>query len=332
MARTKRKNLQRDFFVLDMANVSPKDDVLSMEHPIFSLSTRPDTRKRIYENNGKTLEVIPCEEGLATIHDKDVLIWAMSKVVHAKNRGLPYSKEVIGSAHDLLSATNRPTSKLGYERLKAAFIRLRGTTFVTNIPFPNGKIDTSVFGMVDSAGFRYDSNSERLSDVKIVLSDWLFLAIENSEILSISEEYFELRRPLERRLYEIGRKHCGHSMKWEIDLVKLQSKTGSNAPSKKFRHNIRQIIDHDDLPTYKMELTIEDKVIFRPRTRKKQAQKDIILPAWAEEKGRAIAVAKGWDYQALLHEWQEFAKSGTPPKDAGAAFVGFCKKKESLRK
>ena len=33
-----------DFFVCDLFGVSPKDDLATMEHPIFSLSTRPDTR------------------------------------------------------------------------------------------------------------------------------------------------------------------------------------------------------------------------------------------------------------------------------------------------
>ena len=33
-----------DFFVCDLFGAAPKDDLGSMEHPIFSLSTRPDRR------------------------------------------------------------------------------------------------------------------------------------------------------------------------------------------------------------------------------------------------------------------------------------------------
>ena len=33
-----------DFFVCDIFGAAPKDDLGSMEHPIFSLSTRPDRR------------------------------------------------------------------------------------------------------------------------------------------------------------------------------------------------------------------------------------------------------------------------------------------------
>jgi hypothetical protein len=35
---------QKDFFILDIADVVPKDDTASMEHPLFSLATKPDMR------------------------------------------------------------------------------------------------------------------------------------------------------------------------------------------------------------------------------------------------------------------------------------------------
>ena len=331
MSLLKRKNQQRDFFVLDIADVVPKDDTLSMEHPIFSLSTKPDMRIRKYENREKVLEVVPSGVGLATIHDKDVLIWAISKIVHAKNRGRPYSKEVRGSAHDLLSATNRPVTKLAYNRLKQAFTRLRGTTFVSNIPLGDNRKSTSIFGLVDSADFIYNDKSDRLDEICVVLSDWLFEAVEKSEVLSISEDYFLLRRPLERRIYEIARKFCGSQSQWKIGLDKLQLRTGSNAPLKKFRHNIRQIISDNNTPFYRIELTSDDTVVFRPRSKKKVIRSDISLPEWAEEQARKVATEKGRDYHSLLHEWQAFATSSALPDNAGAAFIGFCKKKQSLR-
>jgi len=331
MAVSKKKNIQRDFFVLDIADVVPKDDMLSMEYPIFSLATKPDMRIRKYENDGKTLEIIPSGIGLATIHDKDALIWGMSKIIHAKNQGLPYSRTVRGSAHDLLSATNRGVSSRDYERLKHAFTRLRGTTFVSDIFKDNDKRAGSVFGIVDNADFIYDTKKNRLDEIEITFSKWLFDEIDNFKIVSISETYFQLRRPLERRLYEIGKKHCGKSKKWEIGLARLQAKTGSNAPLKRFRHNLRQIISEDDTPDYKMELTEQDKVIYRPRKTSQKITDDILLPSWAEEKGREIAIEKGWDYRALLGQWKAFAKSNEPPQNAGAAFIGFCNKKEKLR-
>ena len=42
---------QGDFFVCDIFDAVPKADMASMEHPIFSLSTKPDTRVREYERH-----------------------------------------------------------------------------------------------------------------------------------------------------------------------------------------------------------------------------------------------------------------------------------------
>ncbi len=175
----------------------------------------------------------------------------------------------------------------------------------------------------------------RLDYCEVILSDWVMRAIEGDEVVTISNDYFRLRRPLERRLYEIGRKHCGGQPKWHIGLAKLQEKTGSNAPLKKFRLNIRQIIEDDHTPFYRMELTTEDLVIFRPRSPQSDLSPDIRLPEWAEDKARGIAREKGRDYYALRSDWLSFAKSeaakGNPPKNAGAAFVAYSKKQKNLR-
>ena len=60
----------------------------------------------------------------------------------------------------------------------------------------------------------------------------------------------------------------------------------------------------------------------------KHSSKFTISSEWAEEKARKVAREKGWDYQALKQEWLAFADN---PDDAGAAFLGFCNKKETLR-
>ena len=60
-----------DFFVCDILDAAPKGDMASMEHPVFSISTKPDRRIRRYETTDKSkfIEVTPSMKGLATVHD-----------------------------------------------------------------------------------------------------------------------------------------------------------------------------------------------------------------------------------------------------------------------
>jgi plasmid replication initiation protein len=160
-------------------------------------------------------------------------------------------------------------------------------------------------------------------------------AIETDQVVTISHDYFRLRRPLERRLYEIARKHCGTAPKWQIGLANLQNKTGSNAPVKRFRHNLREIIKADVTPFYRFEIDENDLVTVRPRSAQVVLAPSITIPEWAEEQARAHARTRGWDYYALRAAWLAFAQAeatkGNPPKNPGAAFVAYCKKQENLR-
>ena len=103
---------QKDFFILDISDVVPKDDMASMEHPLFTLSTRPDRRILRYEHGAATIEITPSVKGLATIHDKDVLIYCISQLMAALNAGRPVSRELRLTAHDLMMATNRETNEV----------------------------------------------------------------------------------------------------------------------------------------------------------------------------------------------------------------------------
>jgi plasmid replication initiation protein len=328
MALLPNRHPQLDFFVLDIADVVPKDDTASMAHPIFSLATKPDMRHLFYQNGENTLKITPSGNGLPTIFDKDILIFCISQLMHRKNRGETIGKRVRFSARELMIATNRSTDDKSYIRLEAAFQRLIGTTFTTNIAAGDYE-ETRILTLLESgSGFVVKRKTRRLDYCEVILSDWLMGAIEGNAVVTISNDYFRLRRPLERRIYEIARKHCGSQPRWQVGLAKLQEKTGSNAPLKRFRLNLREIIAADHTPFYRIELTKDDLVIFRPREQKRALSKSITIPLWAEERARQIAQEKGWDYHALEREWLAFANN---PKDVGAAFVGFCKLKEALR-
>lgn len=324
-----------DFFVLDIADAVPKDDMASMEHPLFSLATKPDMRHLEYRSGENVLKIRPSGLGLPTIFDKDILIFTISQLMHRKNRGEAIGDTVRFSARELSVATNRQIGGDHYKRLENAFARLQGTQFVTNVR-TGGKIETRIFSLIDEGGFvRTADERFRLDYCEVKLSRWLMRAIESDQVVTISNDYFRLRRPLERRLYEIMRKHCGSKPRWQIGLTTLQNKTGSNAPIKRFRHNLREIIKADVTPFYRFELDDKDLVIVRPRQAKAHLTPTITLPEWADEKARVVAREKGRDYYSLRADWLAFAQAetakGNPPKSAGAAFIAYCNKQTVLR-
>src|SRR3546814_14012259 len=57
----------QDLFICDVLAAIPKDDLASMERPVFSLSTQPDNRTRRPEPNVQFIESISPGKGLATI-------------------------------------------------------------------------------------------------------------------------------------------------------------------------------------------------------------------------------------------------------------------------
>ena len=124
---------QADFFVCDILGALPKDDMGSMEHPIFSLSTRPDRRVLRYAHGATMVEITPSVKGLATIHDKDILIYCVSQLVAGLNAGEAISRRLVLKSYDLLLSTGRETSGNGYRRLREAFERLAGTRITTNL-------------------------------------------------------------------------------------------------------------------------------------------------------------------------------------------------------
>jgi hypothetical protein len=105
----------RDFFVADILEWALKDDQASLEHPFFSLSKNPDHKIRDYDHNGVHITIAPSAYGMATIWDKDILIYAVGQLIEAMNQERSVSRVVRLKAYDLLIATNRQTSGHSYE-------------------------------------------------------------------------------------------------------------------------------------------------------------------------------------------------------------------------
>lgn len=319
---------QSDIFICDIADAAVKDDMASMEHPVFVLSTRPCMKSKRYQNGKNWLEVNPSHKGIATIWDKDILIFAISQIMAAKNANIYYSKHVSFTAYDFLVFSNRNTGGKDYEALKDSLERLGGTRLMTNVVTGNEE-QIDGFGLIDKFRIRRKHQNGQVVEWGITLSDWLFNAIESNEVLTISPDYFRLRKPLERRIYEIARKHCGAQKEWRIHIDLLMKKCGSNSPKRNFKAILKTICEHDHLPDYSVNI-VNDTVLFT----KKSCPETIIHDLNKSHPAPPLMTSTyekfrnnhpGYDPYYVEQEWRTWAAGKEKPISADAAFLAFSK-------
>ena len=265
----------RDFFTADLLDFSLKSDQASMEAPFFSLATKPDMSIYKWESKdgSRSLQIIPSVLGRATQMDKDILIFLISQILEGENMGREDidNRRVRFTVYNYLVSTNKKTNGREYDRLKVTLNRLQGTVINTNIK-TNGVSLKEGFGLIDKWKIIENSpTDERMVAVEVTLSEWLFNAVQAHEVLKLNDQYFRLRKPLERRIYELARKHCGNQPNWAISMNLLREKSGSTATLRKFRQMVKEIEKNSlDFPDYRMVIDEEkDQVIFWSRNQAK---------------------------------------------------------------
>ena len=125
---------QLDLFRALPGDLSPRDAQDLMAYPFFSLAKSRRIAPIDFRAGTITtrVEAVP-EHGMATNWDADVLIWAASQIVEARDAGLKTSRLMAATPYEILTFVGRGTSVRDYDRLKAALDRLQSTTVTTSI-------------------------------------------------------------------------------------------------------------------------------------------------------------------------------------------------------
>jgi len=133
--RTEREQLE--LFRARPGDLAPRDAQDLMAYPFFSLAKSRRTTPIDFRAGDVAIrvEAVP-EHGMATIWDADVLIWAASQIVGARDAGLRTSRLMATTPYEILTFTGRGTSLRDYQRLKAALDRLQSTTVATSLRQP----------------------------------------------------------------------------------------------------------------------------------------------------------------------------------------------------
>jgi plasmid replication initiation protein len=160
--------------------------------------------------------------------------------------------------------------------------------------------------------------------VTVTLSDWLFRAVCARSVLTLSRDYFRLRKPLERRVYELARKHCGRQAEWEISIPVLHHKSGSAAPVRVFRAALRRMIEENHLPEYALAERAGDVLVVTRRSRPRPMDAPVLLE---DTLAAARALRPGSDVYALQARWVAWwGETGRPRlQNPDRAFLAWVK-------
>ncbi|MBA6418125.1 replication initiator protein A [Pseudomonas sp. 5Ae-yellow] len=261
---------QLDLFrALPGEDMAPRDAQDLMAYPFFSLAKSRRTAPIDFRSGKITIRVEGTQEhGIATIWDADILIWAASQIVEARDAGIQPSRRMQATPYEILRFIGRGTSLRDYQRLKAAFDRLQSTTVATSIRETTGR-RLHRFSWINEWKELADANGKPLG-IELILPDWFYAGVLDAAlVLTIDPTYFRLTGGIERWLYRLVRKHGGRQANgWQFDVPYLYRKSGSLAQPRDFARDLRALVAKQSLPGY--ELSIErwpgepEILAFRP--------------------------------------------------------------------
>lgn len=246
---------QLELFRARAGDIVARDAQDLMSWPFFSLDKSHRVTPIDFHMGEVSIRVeANAEHGMATIWDADVLIWAASQIVDARDRGLRTSRLMAATPYEILTFVGRSDSGLSYERLKAALDRLQSTTIVTSIRQPSER-RRHRFSWINEWKERLDAAGRPLG-IELILPDWFYAGVlDDALVLTIDRAYFDLTGGLERWLYRLVRKHGGRqAYGWSFDLPHLHLKSGSLSPLRRFRFELRAIVQRQALPGYRLTL------------------------------------------------------------------------------
>jgi plasmid replication initiation protein len=260
MSAARKPPSERDQLELFRAlpgELAPRDAQDLMAYPFFSLSKSHRVTPIDFHMGEVTIRVEATpEHGMATIWDADVLIWAASQLVEARDKGLRTSRLMAATPYEILTFIRRGTSVRDYQRLKAALDRLQSTSVATTLR-QLAERRMHRFSWVNEWKERADGQG-RPSGLELIIPDWLYAAVLNDAlVLTIDRAYFDLTGGLERWLYRIVRKHAGRQPGgWCFEISHLHLKSGSLSPLKRFAFELRDITRRQPLPGFRLAMEV----------------------------------------------------------------------------
>jgi hypothetical protein len=234
----------------------------------FALSKEHTTELPVYDDGRVRIEVVGTKHGVATMLDKDVLVYAIGLLQDRVARGEAPSRTVSFRAADFFVRTGRTVCGTAYDWLEQSLDRLKGTVVKTNMEVGDDESQqdgggsertgrrrgrTKGFSWISDYEFGYvtegSDGEKQISSIVVELHEWVYkLLTNNGKILDYSNGYFDLSL-LGRRLYELARAHAtAQAPSFRINLERLRLLAGSSAELKEFRRMLQKTAGQNGLP------------------------------------------------------------------------------------
>ncbi|MBN8745878.1 MAG: replication initiator protein A [Variovorax sp.] len=270
MARRSSEREQLDLFRAQPAeDMALRDAQDLMAYPFFSLAKSRRIVPIRFQAGcvSLTVEGVP-EHGIATIWDADVLIWAASQIVQARDEGRPTSRLMAATPYEILRYAGRGTAPKDYRMLRASLDRLQSTTVLTSIRQAGKRMHRFSWINEWQEHVRPDGRSD---GIELILPDWFYSGVMNDAlVLTLDPAYFRLTGGIERWLYRLVRKHGGRQRGgWRFDLRYLHLKSGSLQRHRDFALHLRALARRQALPGYRLAIEWHghaEWLAFRPAT------------------------------------------------------------------
>jgi len=246
------------------------NDRNTMLHSFFALEAKRSDPIE-YKANGVEIIVQGTKSGLATINDKEILVYICSIASQKLARGEDVTQKFRFTAHDFFSVTGKTPGGKTYRYFAAALERLQGTQIKTNI-VTGGRRERTWFSWLKSARMEtavWSNGYEAMKAIEVELCDWLWRAIvDDNAVLTSSESYFYLP-PLERKLYEVGYAECADRTTAVVPLEDLRRRMGVTTDLRHFRHNLGKTVAKGSLKGFVIEFVHRNEAgqIVLPRRR-----------------------------------------------------------------
>lgn len=235
------------------------NDRNTMLHSFFALEPKR-TDPIQYKAGNVEIVVQGTKSGIATITDKEILVYICSIASQKLARGEHVSQKFRFTAHDFFTVTGKTPGGKTYQYFGSALERLQGTQIKTNI-MTGGRRERTWFSWLKSARMEtaiWSNGQEAMKAIEVELCDWLWRAIIDDRATLVSSDAYFYLPPMERKLYEVGYAECADQPTAIIPLEDLRRRMGVTTDLRHFRHNLAKTIAKGTLKGFAIEFVHPD--------------------------------------------------------------------------